>query len=126
MSTNIKIGSIGEDLAEEYLQKKGYKILERNYRPKRWGEIDLVAIEDEATVFVEVKTRLPADYGEPQEAVDRHKIQTLIRAGWYFKMENPDTPDTLRIDVVAIILDPASQKAQKLEHFKDVRLDDFS
>lgn len=119
--SNLSIGSLGEEIAEKYLQRCGYEILERNFRSKRWGEIDLVAIEDETTVFVEVKTRLSTDYGEPQEAVNPRKLRALKRAGQYFKQQHSDTPEALRIDVVAIILDSQTQQPLKIEVFKDAR-----
>lgn len=116
--SNLSVGSLGEEIAEKYLKKRGYEILDRNFRSKRWGEIDIVAIEDETVVFVEVKTRLSTDYGEPQEAVSPRKLRALKRAGQYFKLQHPQTPDALRIDVVAIILDDRTMEPLKIEVFK--------
>ena len=55
MTRQSKVGQLGEDIAERYLKKKHYKIVERNYREK-WGEIDIIAISKKVLVFVEVKT----------------------------------------------------------------------
>lgn len=119
--SNISIGRLGEEIAEKYLKKRGYEIIERNFRSKRWGEIDLVAIENDVTVFVEVKTRLSTDYGEPQEAVTPYKLQTLTRAGQYYKLQHPNTPAALRVDVVAIILNKETGKPSWIRLFRDAR-----
>lgn len=119
--SNLSLGSLGEEIAEKYLKRCGYEIIERNFRSGRWGEIDLVAIEDKTTVFVEVKTRLSKDYGEPQEAVTPHKLQSLKRAGLYYKLDHPETPEALRIDVLAIILDKKTREPSWIKLFKDAR-----
>lgn len=69
---NKIIGNSGEDLAEAFLRKKGYKIIERNYSSK-FGEIDIVGLDKNCLVFVEVKTRTTSRYGAPSNAVDYHK-----------------------------------------------------
>ncbi len=119
--SNIDIGSLGEELATKYLKKRGYEILERNFRSRRWGEIDIVAIEDDVLVFVEVKARVGSKYGEPVEAVTPFKLRALKRTGQYYKMEHPDLPEALRIDVVAIMLDKDTHEPLKIELFKDAR-----
>lgn len=92
---------IGEDLAASYLLNKGYKIIHRNFR-SRLGEIDLIAIDKDTLVFVEVKSRWSEEYGDPKEAVTPKKIRSIIKTSEYFKLLNPETPDLMRIDVVAI------------------------
>lgn len=119
MSDNIEIGKKGEEIATKYLKRQGYEILERNFRSKRWGEIDIVAIKDDVLVFVEVKTRVGSKYGEPVEAVTPFKLRALKRTGQYYKMEHPDLPEALRIDVVAIVLDKNTDEPLKIELFKD-------
>src|SRR3990167_10529495 len=106
MST-VTAGKLGEDTAVKHLLKSGYKILQRNFRSK-FGEIDIVAIDPSTgsgqvtLVFVEVKTRWNKEYGYPQEAVTPRKLRKIARTGEYFKLLNPQTPELLRIDVVAI------------------------
>ncbi|MDP8972669.1 MAG: YraN family protein [Actinomycetota bacterium] len=70
-------GNRGEDLALRYLARKGYEILERNYRT-RHGEIDLVMRGERVLVFVEVKLRRGTEFGDPLEAVVPRK-QTRLR-----------------------------------------------
>jgi putative endonuclease len=96
-----KQGSIGEDLAVLFLEKKGFKILARNYRFER-GEIDIVAEEGEELVFVEVKARRTSSYGAPEDAVTDEK-QEQIRAvaeGYLFEKNIDNRP--CRFDVLAI------------------------
>ena len=117
--SNAEIGRIGEEIAEKYLKKQGYEILERNFRSKRWGEIDIVAIKDDVLVFVEVKARIGSKYGQPVEAVTPHKLRALKRTGQYYVTEHPNLPEALRIDVVAIVLDQETRDPLKIELFLD-------
>ena len=121
MSDNIEIGRIGENIATKYLKRQGYKILDRNFRSRRWGELDIVATKDETLVFVEVKARVGTKYGEPVEAVTPYQLRALKRAGQYYKMEHPDTPEALRIDVVSIVLDHETHEPLKIELFLDAQ-----
>lgn len=70
------LGSKGEDLAVRFLKRKGYRIIERNYKTPI-GEIDIIAQDGGTLVFIEVKTRTSASFGYPFEAVDRKKRQKL-------------------------------------------------
>lgn len=100
MST-VTAGKLGEDTAVKLLLKKGYRVLARNFRSKL-GEIDIVAQDGKTLVFVEVKTRWSDKFGYPQESVTRRKLASIARTGGYFKLLHPQTPDSLRIDVVAL------------------------
>ena len=119
--SNVEVGKKGEEIAAKYLKKHGYKVLEHNFRSKRWGEIDIVATKDDVLVFVEVKARVGSKYGEPQEAVTPFKLRALQRTGQYYKMEHPNLPEALRIDVIAIMLDKDTREPLKIELFEDAR-----
>ncbi len=119
--SNIEIGQKGEEIAEQYLKKHGYEVLERNFRSKRWGEIDIVAIDKDTLVFVEVKTREGTKYGEPVEAVTPFKLRALERTGQYYQAEHPNLPEALRIDVVAIMLGKETGEPVKIQLFKDAQ-----
>lgn len=95
-------GNIGESLAENYLLKKGYQILETNYANKI-GEIDIIAKDGNRIVFVEVKARATAKFGYPREAVTLHK-QNKIRmvASCYLKQKKLYNAFT-RFDVIEIL-----------------------
>ncbi len=119
--SNVEVGKKGEEIAEKYLKRHGYKVLERNFRSKRWGEIDIVAIKNDILVFVEVKTREGTQYGEPVEAVTPFKLRALERTGQYYQAEHPEAPEALRIDVLSIILDHETHEPQKIELFEDAQ-----
>jgi putative endonuclease len=116
------LGNLGENLALKYLQKnKGYRFVARNFRSK-FGEIDLIFLDKKILVFVEVKTRFSESFGNPEEAVTPWKINAIIKTAQYFKLKNPKLPDSLRIDVVALDLDPQNEKLLNLKHFENVTL----
>lgn len=98
------LGRHGERIAAQHLRKAGYRILYRNFRARKGGEVDIVCRHGNTLVFVEVKTRTREDYGRPIDAVD-HKKRNLIRRGamqWLKWMEDPEVP--LRFDVVEIVV----------------------
>lgn len=115
-----KLGSLGENLTCQYLQHKGYLILEHNFS-SRFGEIDIIVIDGKDLVFVEVKTRYGNSFGLPEEAVTARKIIHLKRVGYYYQNQHPKLPKSLRIDVVAINLFPTGE-LNKIALFKNITL----
>ena len=98
---NKKLGARGEKQACRYLQKSGYKILERNYK-NPFGEIDIVAQKDDTIAFIEVKTRLNENYGTPSEAVDNKRRYKYVKgAEYYFYGREMDC--TVRFDIIEIL-----------------------
>jgi putative endonuclease len=79
MATHLEIGKAGERLAEAYLADKGYTILHRNWRCGH-EEVDLIATRENMLHFVEVRYRSSNYVGHPEEAVNRQKTKTLLRA----------------------------------------------
>ena len=116
-----KLGDLGEKIAEKYLREKNYQILKKNYQ-KRWGEIDIIAKENQEIVFIEVKTRTKNKsdfYGQPQDSVNFFKQQKLIKTAKTYLFENDYSSQTnWRIDVIAIKLNEQNRKAD-LEHIKN-------
>lgn len=104
MKISNPIAVIGEDLATQFLKKKGYKIIERNFR-KGYGEIDIVCVKDKTLVFVEVKTRTSNVYGSPIEAISYYKLKSLIKTAQFYSHLHPEFPEALRIDAISVILD---------------------
>lgn len=97
-----KIGQRYEELAVQYLQKKGYRILKRNYRC-RFGEIDVIARQGEYLVFIEVKYRGSRAYGTPEEAVDSRKQRRISRAALSFYAGNGyEQKIPCRFDVIGV------------------------
>jgi putative endonuclease len=106
-------GRLGEDQAAAFLLAKGYKILERNYRAGRWGELDIVCEEAGDLVFVEVKARKSTNYSQAVEAVSWGKRHRLLRAAQQYKFAHPQTPASMRFDVITIALDSSGKLVHK-------------
>jgi putative endonuclease len=111
------IGAWGEEIASQYLEAKGYRILARNWRTQE-GEVDLVAQDGETVVFVEVKTRTSKDFGWPEESITATKRRRLQRSALAY-LSDQDLIDILwRIDVIAIDRNQ-SGGVERLEHYID-------
>jgi putative endonuclease len=95
------LGKLGEDLAAEELQRRGYAILARRYRT-RFGEIDIVARDEVSIVFVEVKARRTARYGEAAEAVPFWKQRRIAAMALDYLARADRLDNPCRFDVVAI------------------------
>ncbi len=110
------LGSWGEERAAEFLRRKGYKVLERNFRCPA-GEVDIVAWEKGVLVFVEVKTRRGLAFGYPSEAVTPAKRKRLQRiAEHYIRRRGIGQEIPVRFDVVSLIV---SKEGERLELIKD-------
>ncbi|HVZ67100.1 MAG TPA: YraN family protein [Patescibacteria group bacterium] len=116
-------GVLGEDLACDYLKKKGYKILERNFR-KKYQEIDVIALHNKTLVFVEVKTRKSTAFGTPFESIAPWKLKNLIQLAQFYKMLNPKLPENMRIDAIGVSLN--GEKVEKIEHLENIMDIDFT
>jgi len=108
------IGKRGEQIARQYLEKKGYQILEQNWYC-RYGEIDLVVEKSGEWVFVEVKTRRSNKYGAPEEALTQAKMRALVRSALQYLIEYNLEVDW-RIDCIAVEMD-YSGRIVRCEHF---------
>jgi putative endonuclease len=113
----ILIGKKGEDIAEKYLRRDGYRIIEKNYKTPS-GEIDIVALDKGTIVFVEVKTRRSDDFGPPELSVNSRKRHKIIKAAFYFlsKKRIKDTP--CRFDIVSIT-EFADRREKEIKIIKD-------
>ena len=96
-----RLGKEGERIAEGYLKKKGYRLVERNYSCAA-GELDLIVLDRRVVVFVEVKTRTGQTFGSPFEAVEFRKQRKMIQAAQYFLAEKKLQQRDARFDVVGI------------------------
>lgn len=100
-----QVGKSGERLAGSFLaRKEGMKLLYRNFRAPKGGEIDLICREGDTLVFVEVKTRTCLRYGRPAEAVNKKKQMLIVRGAleWLRLLDHPDV--LFRFDIVEILL----------------------
>jgi putative endonuclease len=111
------LGQHGEQLAAEYLQRAGFRILARNWRCSE-GEIDIVAADRRALVACEVKTRSGVGYGTPLEAVTRKKRNRLRRLAVCWVVANGVLFDEVRVDVVGVLKD--DQDGFTIEHIRGV------
>lgn len=101
---NKSIGNMGEMLAANYLTKRGYKILDRNFRCKH-GEIDLIGKDTNVISFIEVKSRYTTSYGLPREAVNFIKKKHIYSTAKYYIYKKKLFDYNFRFDVVEIALD---------------------
>ncbi|MCV9928004.1 YraN family protein [Flavobacterium sp. LS1R49] len=100
MAAHNELGRIGEELAVEYLEQNGYKILDTNWTYQK-AEIDIIATKENILAIVEVKTRSRLDFGSPQDFVDSKKIQLLVKAvNAYINYREIDFE--IRFDIIGI------------------------
>ena len=116
---NLKTGKIGEEIAKEFLKRKGYRILEQNAKSK-FGEIDLVCQKDKELIIVEVRTKIGDRFGTPEESLTKKKLRKIwLNAQSYVNRINWRGP--VRIDVICIVLLALSkQLPERLEHYQNV------
>ncbi len=96
-------GILGEKLAKDFLKKRGYRILETNYRCPQ-GETDIVARHKKALVFIEVRTKTSLEFGSPEESITPAKKERMKAAAFHYRQTHSKLPPLWRIDVVAIEL----------------------
>ena len=114
MASHNELGTQGETLALNYLQAKGYEVIEKNYRYLK-AEVDLIAKHNNVVVFVEVKARSTNFFGEPELAVTLSKQKLLIAAADYYASSN-QLQNEIRFDVIAIII---NKNETTIKHIED-------
>lgn len=113
MAQHNELGKLGEELAAQFLLRKGYTILERNFVYDK-AEIDIIAQEEEGViVVVEVKTRNSSVFGNPQEFVTPGKIKLLVKAANEYIISNGLDVE-VRFDIIAVL---KNKKQENIEHF---------
>jgi len=115
-SEHLRRGALGEKLACRFLRRNRYKVLYRNFRGRRGGEIDIVCRDRDTLVFIEVKTRTREDFGRPLAAVDQQKRNRISRGAlaWLRLLDNPDI--LFRFDVVEVVI---SESKPRIELIRD-------
>ena len=125
ISNSSRVGQIGEELAAQFLQKKGFRLVLANFkvpigRSRRGvsvtGEIDLIALEDDVLCFVEVKTRSSDEFASPLAAVDLRKQRQIIRTAKVYRKIFRISEIKFRYDVVSIVL--VKNSRPKIELYK--------
>lgn len=117
MAKHNELGKEGEKRAVAFLQKKGYRILETNFRYLK-NEVDIIAEFEEELIAVEVKTRTTRDYGNPQDFVKPSQIKTIVLATDAY-IQNKDIDLEVRFDVIAILFE---NNTFEIEHLEDAFL----
>ncbi len=118
-----KVGTFGEDLAEKYLQERGYLIVQRSFRT-RFGEIDIIAVSPDKKYlcFIEVKTRKQGLFGNPVEAVDERKVRKILSVAEnflssYHKIQDLEIKSlNIRFDVISVEIVSDDIKIQHIEN----------
>ena len=101
MAEHNELGKTGEALAAEYLEKKGFEILERNWKYNH-KELDLIAMHNDYLVIIEVKTRTSDGWENPKEAITNGKIRFIVEASEAYINET-NIENEVRFDVVTLI-----------------------
>lgn len=117
-SSNKIIGQFGEEHAQKFLKKMGWKILATNYHYSRFAEIDIIAKDKDVIVFVEVKTRSTTAFGHPFEAVSKSKLQNIFKAGLAYLQTTKESYKSYRIDIISVI----GKENPKVEHLKNISM----
>ena len=112
------LGHLGESLASVFLEKKGFTILERNWRTP-YGEIDLIAQCDDVIAFVEVKTKASKSLGPPEISITPRKEEHMRCAAEYYIQQHPELVNDWRIDAVTIQLH-VDNSPPLIDHFENV------
>jgi putative endonuclease len=119
-----KLGEQGELIARRYLKKKGYKIIESNYK-RKWGELDIIAKKKNKLFFFEVKYGSKASCFLPESRVNRQKKRQLVKMAHLYLTEKEIPPDTpCQIDILGINLSPDG-KSVEIRHYENAVEDTY-
>jgi putative endonuclease len=114
MTNTLEIGAKGEEYAANYLVKKGYTLIERNWRYKQY-ELDIIATHNKLLIFVEVRSRAKGSLLSPADTVNRKKQQSLIQAAnAYFLVSKCEFE--ARFDIITVVL---SGERYEIEHIEN-------
>lgn len=102
---NRTYGTLGEEAAVAYLIGQGYKVICRNFRAGRMGEIDIIGMDKETLCFIEVKTRSNIMFGTPAQALSRKKQANIIRLAQIYMKNNRCLDTPVRFDVMELMMD---------------------
>ena len=115
MAQHNELGRKGEEIAVDFIRKKGYSILETNWRHRK-AEIDIIAKMDEVLIFIEVKSRSTDYFGRPETFVDAKKQQLIADAASVY-MEEIGHEWEVRFDIISVLFH--NEAYQSVDHLKD-------
>ena len=113
MAQHNKTGNIGEQLARQYLEEKGFAIVETNWRRGKM-EVDIIAYKEGLIVFAEVKTRSRTDYGNPEEFVTIDKQRAYVRMADKYVVEH-NREEEVRFDIISVEMEGTDYHITHLE-----------
>lgn len=113
MAEHNELGKFGEEVAVDFLQQKGYEILETNWTFQK-AEVDIIAQKENILAVVEVKTRSSIEFGLPQDFVKPKKIQLLLKAVNEYVISN-NLEVEVRFDIIAIHKDAKNFNIEHIE-----------
>ncbi len=118
--TNKIIGKYGEDIAKDFLIKKGFEILEMNYRYSRVAEIDIIAAKKDVLHFVEVKTRTQNYFGKPLEAITPNKLKQIYSCAIQYMNSSKKRYKGYQIDAIGIELE--NKEVKNIDFVENITL----
>jgi len=117
--TTKKKGNKGEDIAAKFLEGKGYKIINRNFRNGNRGEIDIIAIDGEFLVFVEVRSKTKEDGIMPEESINKAKLSQVKKTAEFYLFVNKIENRLCRVDVVTVLF---YEGESIIKHYENVTI----
>lgn len=111
-----RVGRAGEAAARRYLQGRGYRVVESNYRCL-YGEIDMIAFLGNILVFVEVRTRTGSSFGTPAESITAEKLNHLKKAALFYMKSRYGQEVACRFDLIAVQMERESMALLNLRHY---------
>ena len=118
--TNKTISKYGEEIAQNFLIKKGYKILETNYRYSKIAEIDIIALKSNILHFVEVKTRTQEYFGKALEAITPAKLNQIYSCAMKYINSSNKAYKAYQIDAIGILLE--KNEIKKIDFIENISL----
>ena len=114
---HIATGKLGEEIAKKYLEEKGYKIIEKDFKTK-YAEIDLVGTKNKGMVFFEVRTKRGEAFGSPEETLNSKKLKKLCLGAKIFSVAKKWS-GSMRIDAVCVVL-KENNEILRINHYENI------
>lgn len=111
-----EVGIFGEKLAQKYLIKNGFEIIDTNFRYSKFAEIDIIAYKKNILHFIEVKTRSSNAFGMPLEAITKTKLNSIYNCAKYYLTQSKKRYEKLQIDAISIVLNNNEPKIEFVEN----------
>lgn len=114
-----QVGRAGEAAARSYLQNRGYRLVENNFRCL-YGEIDIIAFHGSTLVFVEVRTRTGSSFGTPAESITVEKLNRLKKTALFFMQSRYGVEVSCRFDLIAVQMEQQNMAVRNIRHYRGI------